>query len=143
MAWTLADALGMDRRPDLAETRIYRIVVRNLVLPCRIGVYEHERRAPQRVRINARLLVERETVAGEKLSDVLNYETIVEGIRALTQGEHIELLENLAERIMALCATSPRVRAARISAEKLDVFPDAESVGVVLRWRRAPEPPSA
>ena len=32
----------------------------------------------------------------------------------------------------------PRVLAVRVSVEKLDVYPDAESVGVVLKRRRKP-----
>lgn len=136
MAWMLADALGIDRRPGSAATQVYRILVRDLVLPCRIGVYEHEKQAPQRVRINAQLLVERDVVDSDELRDVLNYETIVEGIRALTRGRHIELVESLAEQVMDVCLASPRALAARISVEKLDIFPDAESVGVVLRRRR-------
>ena len=136
MAWMLADALGIDRRPASAATQVYRILVRDLVLPCRIGVYDHEKQAPQRVRVNAQLLVERDVVDSDELRDVLNYETIVEGIRALTRGRHIELVESLAEQVMDVCLASPRALAARISVEKLDVFPDAESVGVVLRRRR-------
>ncbi len=140
MAWMLADALGIDRRPEAGATQVYRILVRDLVLPCRIGVYEHEKQAPQRVRINVQLLVEREVADSDELGDVLNYETIVEGIRALTRGRHIELVESLAEQVMDICLASPRALAARISVEKLDVFADAESVGVVLRRRRAARP---
>lgn len=136
MAWTLADALGIERRPAPRAAQVYRILVRDLVLPCRIGVYDHERQAPQRVRINAQLLVERDATKSDELHHVLNYETIVEGIRALARGGHIELIENLAEQVMAVCLASPRALAARISVEKLDVFADAESVGVVLRRRR-------
>ena len=140
MAWMLADALGIDRRPAAGATQVYRILVRDLVLPCRIGVYEHEKQAPQRVRINVQLLVEREVADSDELGDVLNYETIVEGIRALTRGRHIELVESLAEQVMDICLASPRALAARIGVEKLDVFADAESVGVVLRRRRAARP---
>ncbi|HXY99980.1 MAG TPA: dihydroneopterin aldolase [Stellaceae bacterium] len=140
MAWMLADALGIERRPAPRAAQVYRILVRDLVLPCRIGVYEHEKQAPQRVRINAQLLVERDAADGDALYNVLNYETIVEGIRALARGGHIELIETFAEQVMAVCLASPRALAARISVEKLDVFADAESVGVVLRRRRPRRP---
>jgi 7,8-dihydroneopterin aldolase/epimerase/oxygenase len=141
MAWMLADALGIDRRPSVSATQVYRMLVRDLVLPCRIGVYEHEKRATQRVRFNAELLVERDVRESDELGDVLNYETIIEGIRALAHGRHIELIESLAEQVMDVCLASPRALAARVCVEKLDVFPDAESVGVVLRRRRAARPP--
>jgi dihydroneopterin aldolase len=122
--------------------QVYRILVRDLVLPCRIGVHGHEREAPQRVRFNARLLVERAVGGSDELRHVLNYETIVEGIRALARGEHIELLESLAEQVMAICLASPHALEAWVSVEKLDVFADAASVGVALHRRRSQRSPA-
>jgi 7,8-dihydroneopterin aldolase/epimerase/oxygenase len=135
MGWMLADALGIERRPQRPRSAVYRVFVRDLVLPFNIGIYEYEHQAPQRVRINADLLVESMS-ADDDFRSVLNYETIVEGVRLLSKGEHIDLAETLAERIMDLCLADPRVLAARVSVEKLDVYPEAESVGVVLRRRR-------
>jgi 7,8-dihydroneopterin aldolase/epimerase/oxygenase len=111
--------------------------VRDLVLPFRIGVYGYEHKAPQRVRVNAELLVE-SAVADDDFGRVVNYETLVNGIRELARGEHINLVETLAERIIDLSMVDPRVLAVRVSVEKLDVYPDAESVGVVLKRRRKP-----
>jgi dihydroneopterin aldolase len=136
MAWMLADALGLDRRDGARETQLYRMVVRDLVLPCRIGIYDYEKRMPQRVRFNVELLVERDAPGSDAFGDVVNYEAIVTHIRKLAEGEHINLVETLAERIIDGCFTSPRVHAARVSVEKLDIYPEAESVGVVLRRRR-------
>jgi dihydroneopterin aldolase len=134
MAWMLADALGIERRePSAAE--VYRILVRDLVLPCFIGIHPHERTAPQRIRINVEVLAQRGG-GGDQLRHVLNYEEIVAGARALTGGAHINLIETLAEQIMDLVLESPRALGARVSVEKLDVFAEAESVGVVLRRRR-------
>jgi 7,8-dihydroneopterin aldolase/epimerase/oxygenase len=131
--WMLADALGMERRPQ--RKSVYRVFVRDLVLPFRIGVHAYEHNAPQRVRVNAELLVE--TVLGDdEFRCVLNYETIVGGIRRLAEGEHINLVETLAQRILDLCLADPRVPAARVVVEKLDIYPDAESVGVAMKRRR-------
>lgn len=113
----------------------YRIVVRGLVLPVRIGVHEHERHGPQRVRVSAELLVERPK-RSTALSDVLNYETIIDGVRALAGRGHIPLVEALAEDILALCLSDRRVAAARVAVDKLDVCPEAESVGVIMTRRR-------
>ena len=113
----------------------YRIVVRGLVLPFRIGVYEHEKQHPQRVRVNAELVVEA-PARTDALSQVLNYETIGEGFRALSQRGHIPLVEALAEQVLELCLGDRRVAAARVGVEKLDVCPEAESVGVVVTRRR-------
>jgi dihydroneopterin aldolase len=116
----------------------YRIVVRGLVLPFHIGVYEHEKQRPQRVRVGVELVVDG-PARTDALSHVLNYESIIEGIRALAQRGHIPLVEALAEQVLELCFRDRRVAAARVGVDKLDVCPEAESVGVVMtRRRRAP-----
>src|SRR5215472_11490046 len=117
------------------STSFYRICVRGLVLPFRIGVYEHEKQHPQRVRVNAELVVEAPQRT-DALSQVLNYESIIEGIRALAQRGHIPLVEALAEQVLELCFSHRRVAAARVGVDKLDVCPEAESVGVVMTRRR-------
>lgn len=136
MTWMLADALGLDRRDAARQAQVYRMFVRDLVLPCRIGIHDFEKTAPQRVRVNVELLVERDAPGSDRFGDVLNYENIVRHIRALTEGEHINLVETLAERIIDGCFASARALAARVSIEKLDIYAEAESVGVVLRRRR-------
>ena len=133
--WMLADALGIERRAGEAKSSLYRICVRDLVLPCPIGVHDYEKQAPQRVRINAELSVEGR-VGRDEFRQVVNYETVVDGIRALAQGRHINLVETLADRILDLCFTDPRVLASEVRIEKLDVYPEAESIGIVMKRRR-------
>lgn len=133
--WMLADALGLQRRSNAAKDSLYRICVRDLVLPCHIGVHDYEKQGPQRVRVNAELLVEGR-VGHDEFRHVVNYETIVDGIRALTQGRHVNLVETLADRILDLCFADGRVIAAQVRAEKLDVYPEAESIGIVMKRRR-------
>jgi dihydroneopterin aldolase len=135
MDWMLADTLGLRRRRAPIGVPLYRIFVRNLVLPFRIGIYQHEIHTSQRVRINVDLLVE-PPAATDALEHVLNYEIIVDGVRRLAERGHIPLVEGLAEDILDLCFADPRVVVARIGVEKLDVYAEAESVGVVLRKRR-------
>jgi dihydroneopterin aldolase len=118
--------------------RIRQVFVRDLVVPCRIGAYRHERSAPQRVRINVNLAVlEGDAPADDQLANVVSYEKIIEGVRRVAQAGHINLVETLAERIAELSLSDPRVRSARVRVEKLDVFPDAGSVGVEIERHSA------
>lgn len=123
-------------------TATYRIFVRNLVLSCSIGAHAHEKQALQRVRVNAELLVDGEPQRGsDELRHVLNYEPLIAGITAIAAAGHIHLVETLAERIIEVCLADHRVAAARLTVEKLDVYPEAESVGIVLeRWRDVAAP---
>jgi dihydroneopterin aldolase len=127
------------RRPGHeTQPETYRMFVRDLVLPCLIGVHRHEQDGRQPVRINLDL----EVVAGaptldDRLANVASYETLVKRIRELTGDGHVNLVETLAGRIADICLTDSRVLSARVTVEKLEVFPDAASAGVeIVRNRR-------
>jgi len=116
-----------------AEPSYRRVFVRDLVLPCAIGVHAHEQDAPQRVRINVELMVrEDERNLQDRIENVLSYEHIVDGVRAITEESHINLVETLAERIAGLCLADERVARVRVCVEKLDIYAEAASVGVEI-----------
>ena len=111
------------------------VMIRDLVLPCRVGVRRHERDAPQRVRVNLKLVVD-ETPLHDRLEDVVCYDDIVDHIRRVATGGHVNLVETLAERIADGCFADARVRSARVAVEKLDVYSDATAAGVrIIRQR--------
>jgi dihydroneopterin aldolase len=123
--------------PDPATVR--RVFVRDLVVTTLIGVYRREKKAPQRVRINIEMLVpETGRPANDRLANVVDYETVVAGARALATEGHVNLVETLAERIAALCLRERRVRTVRVRVEKLEVLPDAASVGVEIERHNSP-----
>ena len=127
----LADTLGGQRH----------IFVRDLVLSCNIGVYRHERDAPQRVRLNIDLAIADDAAgATDKLEDTVSYEQIVDRACAIVDARHYNLVETLAEALAAMCLDDPRVRAARIRVEKLDVFANTGAVGVEIERPRRSRP---
>jgi len=117
--------------------------IRDLVLAASIGVYPHEHAARQRVRINLDLAVadegaanlSRAAVGQDELARVVSYETIVLRARSIVEAGHVQLVETLAERLCEACLVDKRVLSARARVEKLDVFPDASSVGVEVERR--------
>ncbi len=114
------------------------VFIRNLVLPASIGVYPHEHAAAQRVRINLDLAIDDHDagIGPDDLARVVDYEQVVNGVRAAVASGHVRLAETLAERIAALCLADARVAVARVRVEKLDIFADAESAGVEVERRR-------
>ncbi|HEY1504227.1 MAG TPA: dihydroneopterin aldolase [Stellaceae bacterium] len=114
----------------------YRVFVRDLVLPCSIGIYPREKGLRRRVRVNAEIQVAGPLPDNDDFADVVNYETIVAGIKAITEAGHINLVETLADRIATLCLADHRVMATRVMVEKLDVWPETESVGIVVERKR-------
>jgi len=122
------------RRIADARNRISHVFIRDLVLPVFIGVHDFEREAPQPVRFNIDLAVDdADHPVGDTIADVVNYETVTNGIRSIIADGHVTLVETMAERIsdMAL-ATNSRVRSVRVRVEKLDIVAEAESVGVEI-----------
>ena len=131
--WTLTrpDAPRVD---DGAES--YRVFVRDLVIPCSIGIYPREKGLRRRVRVNAELSVGEPISGRDDFAEAVNYETIVDGIKAIAEAGHINLVETLADRVANLCLEDRRVTAVRVVVEKLDVYPEAESVGVTLERKQ-------
>jgi 7,8-dihydroneopterin aldolase/epimerase/oxygenase len=114
-----------------------RVFVRDLEIVASVGVFEHEKRYEQRIIISADLLV-RDDYDGrsDRLSDVLDYGKMVDGIVRLVQSEHVNLIETLAERIAGQCLTDARVESVRVRIEKPDVMQSCRSVGIEIERRR-------
>jgi dihydroneopterin aldolase len=113
-----------------------------MVLTASIGIYPHEHRDRQRIRINVDLAVDDETanaglmVGPDELNRVVNYEKIAVAVRAIVASGHTRLVETMAERIAEACLRDGRVATARIRVEKLDIFADAHSAGVEVERHR-------
>jgi dihydroneopterin aldolase len=120
-----------------------RMFIRDLVLTASIGVHPHEHKARQRIRINLDLSVlddgaqnlSRPAVGADDLARVVDYEAIVNNVRAVVAAGHVQLVETLAERLAEICLADDRVRLARVCVEKLDVFADAAAAGVEIERR--------
>jgi dihydroneopterin aldolase len=126
----------------LSGPGLRHVFVRDMVLAASVGIYPHEHRDRQRVRINVDLAVDDDAalaglaVGADELPRVVNYEKIVAYVRTIAGSGHTRLVETMAERIAEACLTDARVKVARIRVEKLDVFPDAASAGVEVERRR-------
>lgn len=119
------------------DTKLYRILVRDLVLKCLIGIHAHELLAPQRVRVNVEMAVfEQAGPLSDDIANVVSYEDVIEGIKRMLAEGHINLVETLAEKIADLCLADARVASVRIRVEKLDVYAEAASVGIEIERRR-------
>jgi dihydroneopterin aldolase len=116
-----------------AKKRIRHVFVRDLELNANIGVYHREKGQLQPVRINVDLTVEEaDGDVGDRLENVVDYGAVVDGIKAILAGGHLNLVETLAERVAAFCLEDARVRVARVRIEKLKIIAEAQSVGVEI-----------
>ena len=113
-----------------------RIFIRDFRLQVSIGIHDFEKTAPQTVVVNADLLLApADRAHKDKIGNVLNYDTVHDGIVALAKGRHFNLQETLVEAILDLCLAQPGVVEARVSTEKPDVYKDCR-VGYEASRRR-------
>jgi 7,8-dihydroneopterin aldolase/epimerase/oxygenase len=140
--------MSMTKKPEFPlatrsnQTRgVRRVFVRDLEIVASVGVLEHEKRYEQRIIVSADLFVRDDyDGASDRLADVLDYSKVVDGIARLVQGEHVNLIETLAERIASQCLADTRVESVRVRIEKPDVLPSCRSVGIEIERRRSAAP---
>jgi 7,8-dihydroneopterin aldolase/epimerase/oxygenase len=114
---------------DLLDCR--RLFLRNYTVNINIGVHEFEKRGEQRVLINVDLYIPlaQSTPHADDLAEVVDYDFIRSSVQARVERGHIHLQETLCDDLLALMLAHPRVKAARVSTAKPDVYPDCEAVG--------------
>ena len=116
--------------PSLMDCR--RVFLRNYEVWINIGVHAFEKRGEQRVLMNVDLYVPLavSTPVDDELHEVLDYDFIRRTIAERAARGHVHLQETLCDDVLALMLAHPDVRAARVSTEKPDVYPDCDAVGV-------------
>ena len=109
-----------------------RLFLRQHEVQVHIGVHHFEKQGAQRMLINVDLYVPLalSTPKADQLAEVVDYDFIRARIAARIAQGHIELQETLADDLLASLLAHPQVRAARVSTEKPDVYPDCQGVGV-------------
>jgi len=110
------------------------VFIRQLRLQAWIGLYRHEKIAPQTIELDLEIALPPASpvFSSGKVADTIDYGVVVEHIRALIAKERFGLVESLAERIAASILAefgSPRVK---VSIAKLGVLRDAKQVGVII-----------
>ena len=115
--------------PSLMDCR--RLFLRDYQVFINIGVHPFEKTGEQRVLINVDLYIPLalSTPKADELDEVVDYYFIRRSIAERVGRGHIHLQETLCDDVLALMLAHPKVRAARVSTEKPDVYPDCASVG--------------
>ncbi len=120
------------------ERPLRRVFVRDLELMASVGVYELEKRYEQRIVVSVDLLVVDDYDGqSDNLGAVLDYGSVVAGIRSIIESGHTNLLETLAERIAQRCLADARVMRAVVRLEKPDIVPGCRTVGIEIVRDRA------
>ena len=115
----------------------WRVVVDELIVKTRIGLYEHEHRAPQPVCIDASLHYH--GTPHESDDGLIDYEAWCNRVSAfLEEKPHTRLLETLAVEIAVLSFDEwPALDALTLMLHKPKIREGTRRLGLELDWRRA------
>ena len=125
--------------PQLTDCR--RIFLRNREMSVSIGVYDREKKEPQRLVVNVDVFVPltASSPKNDDLSEVPDYEFIMECLDGVAARGHINLQETFCDQVAGLLLAHPDVRAVRVSSEKPDAYDSAQSIGVEVFRIKSPE----
>ena len=108
-----------------------KVIIKNLILNIFIGIHSFEKKKKQRVRFNIEINTDPNLKPNNKdLSTILNYETVINKIKAQARKQHHKLLEDLAENIFKIIFQNRIVKKVNLRIEKLDIIKNSESVGI-------------
>jgi FolB domain-containing protein len=119
------------------NTAMDRILIKDLMLRCILGLSGEERREKQDVLINLVLWTDlKRAAASDSIDDTVDYAALKKRIITLVEGSQFHLAETLADRIATLCLEQAAVQQVQVTVEKPTALRFAHSVGVeIIRTR--------
>ncbi|BAL27063.1 dihydroneopterin aldolase [Azoarcus sp. KH32C] len=113
------------------------IFLRGLRVEALIGVYEHERHAPQPLVIDLELgLTHSRACFSDNLNDAVDYGAVVAAVRRHAMLNRCELLEAFAQNVADTLLDDFELLSVAVHVSKPGIFDVADSVGVSIRRRR-------
>jgi dihydroneopterin aldolase len=111
-----------------------KIIVRDFILPARIGIYPDEQQKTQNICVNVTLNLGDFRVDHDDIDATVSYADIIDEIRNQAAVHH-NLVETLANTIASFALKDIRVMDATVQVEKIEIYPDAR-VGCCITLSR-------
>ncbi len=113
------------------------VYLRELKVPCTIGVWEWERRIKQIIAIDLEIATDvRPAAASDRLADALDYKAVAKRITQYVEASEFHLVEALAENVAATVLREFEVSWVRVRVNKRGAVRGASDVGVVIERGR-------
>jgi dihydroneopterin aldolase len=117
------------------------IFINGLKLKARVGIYPAEKKKAQSLKLSCRIFYTRKKT--DTIKDVISYETAILDIRKIISARHYDLIETLADTIIARIFKDKRIIRVEIDIEKPDlarvapkVFGNTEGIGISVSRER-------
>lgn len=112
------------------------IFIEGFRVEARVGIYPHERQAPQPVEIDLKMGLPDGAEKRDDIKDTICYETATRRIREFLLEAHIDLLETLGARLISLLIEEFGAPWVQVSIFKPGILPDVKRVGVHMERKR-------
>ena len=111
-----------------------KVIIKDLILFLSVGIHKFEKLKKQNVKFNIEITTDPNLKSDVKT--IVNYESIINDIKKLTEKKHFELLENLSESIFDEILKNKKIKKIKLKIEKLDIIKETSSVGIeVIKTR--------
>ena len=105
-----------------------KIIIKDLTLLLSVGIHKFEKLKKQNVKFNIEITTD--PTLKSDVKTIVNYESIINDIKRLTEKKHFELLESLSEAIFDEIFKNKKIKKIKLKIEKLDIIKETTSVGI-------------
>ena len=114
-----------------------KIIITDLVFNTSIGIHDFEKEKEQQIKFNIEIDINPSLKASEDdLNSIVNYESVINKIKSITQKKHYNLLETLAEDIFSNLFVSKNIIKIKLRIEKPEIIKNTSSVGIEITKKR-------
>ena len=105
-----------------------KVIIKDLILLLSVGIHKFEKLKKQNVKFNVEITTDPNLKPDVKT--IVNYESVINDIKKLTEKTHFELLESLSESIFDEMFKNKKIKKVKLKIEKLDIIKETKSVGI-------------
>ena len=114
-----------------------KVIITDLIFNTSIGIHDFEKEKEQKIKFNIEIDINPLLKAAENnLDSIVNYESVINKIKSITQKKHYNLLETLAEDIFSNLFLSENIIKIKLKIEKPEIIKNTSSVGIEIIKKR-------
>jgi dihydroneopterin aldolase len=114
-----------------------KVIITDLVFNTSIGIHDFEKEKEQKIKFNIEIDINPLLKAAENdLNSIVNYESVINKIKSITQKKHYNLLETLAEDIFSNLFLVKNIIKIKLRIEKPEIIKNTSSVGIEIIKKR-------
>ena len=114
-----------------------KVIITDLVFNTLIGIHDFEKAKEQQIKFNIEIDINPLLkVTGNDLNSIINYESVINKIKLITQEKHYNLLETLAEDIFSSLFLNKNIMKIKLRIEKPEIIKNTSSVGIEITKKK-------